>query len=395
MLGMSRLLMFLLISGIYLYFTSSEQPLRQAFVLIAMALFTLNHFLYHRIPAFWWLVALDMALVTAFGFLFIGTSTLYQIMFGVIGVTVMIRTDKRSQRFAWVTAVILLWGSIVFTEYQVVGKMNWISNLMDFGFFLFACLVGSLIHFYRKAQMKITQLYGDLDNSHSALQEAHAQLGDYARQVELLTATRERNRIAREIHDTVGHTMTSLLVQLQVARRLQEKDLSASQEALLRCEGLARSALQEVRLSVRALQEAGESVALLDSLRQLLAEFSHLSEVEVELQVQGMPSVISTTLEPVMYRIVQESLTNAKRHGQATQVQVSLCCTPEQIRLEILDNGEGSGEWSAGFGLMQMRERVHEQGGTITFSSEKGQGFAVRVSFPLQEQTWRYGGRQG
>jgi signal transduction histidine kinase len=235
-----------------------------------------------------------------------------------------------------------------------------------------------------------------LDTSHSALQEAHEQLGSYARQVELLTATRERNHIAREIHDTVGHTMTSLLVQLQVARKLQAKDPSGSQEALLRCEELARSALQEMRLSVRTLQAEGESaVSLLDALRNLIADFSQLSEMETELQVQGLPSRVPTTLEPALYRIIQESLTNAKRHGQAASARVFLECTAEEVRLEIVDDGLGSGDFAPGFGLMQMRERVSEQGGNLSFSSEKGKGFAVRVSFPLQEQTWRYGGGRG
>ena len=326
LLNISRLVMLLMISGIYYYVAPSGQPMQLGFVLVAMAVFTVNHMLYFRIRAFWWLMGLETAIVTAFGLVFLGETTLYQILFAILGVSVTIHTSNRRLIRSWIGVAILAWGGIEWTEYQVLGTFDPVSNLLDLGFFLFTCVVGSLVRFYREAQVKLTGLYGELDSSHSRLQEAHEQLGTYARQVELLTATRERNHIAREIHDTVGHTMTSLLVQLQVARKLQDKDPVTSKEALLRCEELARSALQEVRLSVRALQEEGEAVSLLDSLRKLLAEFSELSQVETELQVQGPPSYVTTSLEPVIYRIVQEALTNAKRHGQATSAKVNLCC---------------------------------------------------------------------
>lgn len=279
--------------------------------------------------------------------------------------------------------------------YIQTGSLDLIFNLICASFILHGCLVGALIRYLLQARTKIDEQYKELTASHQALQEAHEETRIYASQVESLTATRERNQIAREIHDTVGHTMTALLVQLQAARALQDHDPGQAAETIVLCEQLARSALQEVRLSVRALHDEGAVQSnLIDALKSLLAEFSNMTGLKTSLNVHGNPSVITSSLQPTIYRIIQESLTNAKRHGHADTAEVAIHCTEQQIEIDIQDNGEGSAEVVPGFGLINMRERVLEHSGSIQFISERGLGFHVRLLFPLQVKTWSFGGEQ-
>ena len=395
-LFMTRLVMLLLLCGMY-YMEPGWAAWKYHFVLIAAFVFTLNHFLFSIVIEryFLWLVAVDFVLATGFGLVFLGGDNLYMLFYGLVCVTLMLSTDdRRVKRGAGALIMLGVTGVLVCEGVYGEHAIDWMGVVLDFGFVVFSGLVGSLIRHYKVSRLQIQQLYQELGGSHQALREAHEQLSDYTKQVEALTATRERNRIAREIHDTVGHTMTALIVQLQAARKLQDRDPEKSRETLLRCEDLARSALQEVRLSVRAIRdEDGSDASLIEALRKLLSDFSEISDMAACLHVQGHPGVIGQALQPALYRIVQESLTNAKRHGSAANASVKLTCTDEKVTLEICDDGIGTGEIAPGFGLINMRERVAEQGGTIQFASAAGQGFCVSVTFPLQQQTWRFGGR--
>lgn len=395
-LGLTRLAMFLLLPGDFLIGSKDLEPWQRGFILGAMFVFTTVHFLYYKVKTERQniiLCGIDFVVAVAFGLVF-PYGYPYEVLLGIIGVTLMLETDNRQVMRVWFVCVSVVWLSVQLINMTLYGHAEWIESLINFGFILFCTLVGYLIRFNQKARTEITDLYNQLGASHQALQAANAELGDYAKQVERLTMTRERNTIAREIHDTVGHTMTALIVQLQAARKLIDRDVDQSRETMVRCEELARSALQEVRLSVRTLRE-DEAVptSITEALRKLLADFSDMTGLQTELHVQGDPAAVSISLQLTMYRIVQESLTNAKRHGKAKHAFVKLTCLEGEVHLEIGDDGEGQDEVVPGFGLINMRERVQEQGGSIHFSSERGRGFRVQIRFPLQQQTWRYGGQ--
>ena len=122
-------------------------------------------------------------------------------------------------------------------------------------FVIYGAFVGGLIRNFHSAKETISVQYGQLNESHEALQVAHGQLSEYAEQVEQMTVIRERNEIAREIHDTVGHKLTALIVQLQVAREMAERDAEKAKEVIAICEQLTRDSLHELRLSVRTLKD--------------------------------------------------------------------------------------------------------------------------------------------
>ncbi|MGZ4135467.1 MAG: sensor histidine kinase [Tumebacillaceae bacterium] len=395
-LSITRLAMILLLPGDFLVNSHDLAAWQRGYILGAMFAFTVVHFLHTRTKterANLILCGIDFVIAVSFGFVF-PYGYPYEVLLGIVGVTFMLETDNRRLIRGWYVLVSIVWLSVQSFDTLVYGKGQWIESLINFGFILFSSSVGYLIRYNQQARAQITHLYHQLGESHQAMQVVNQELNEYAKQVESLTVTRERNNIAREIHDTVGHTMTALIVQLQAARKLQDRDLALSSETLLRCEELARSALQEVRLSVRTLREDdAEPTTITEALRKLLADFSDMTGLQTKLHLQGDPTVVTISLQLTIYRIVQEALTNAKRHGNAATAIVSLQCGEREIRLEIGDDGEGLDEVVPGFGLINMRERVMEQGGTVHFSSERGKGFRVQIQFPLQQQSWRYGGQ--
>ncbi|MCW9134007.1 sensor histidine kinase [Bacillus paramycoides] len=395
MLGYARIATIVMICLVYANHVSRETANLQIFVGIALFIYIVNHILLvkekgGRKHVFYTLLA--NGIVTALlGFLFPETC-LYLIIFGIDAIGLFIHDWRKSTTYFFITFFFLCWFINVMHTYQHTGSLELESNAINFMFIVFSALAGNLIKKLTAARQMVDEQYGKLALSHTALKEAHEQLRLYAKEVEELTAVRERNDIAREIHDTVGHNMTALLVQLQLAEALWKQKSDATAEVLHTCHGLARKSLQEVRASVHALKEESKLGNIIENMREMLHGYSKATKVQVSFQLQGDPVVIPLSLQPTLLRIMQESLTNAKRHGKASLCEVSLVCSVEQVKLCISDNGMGVNEVSPGFGLLNMKERVEEHGGIIQFESEIEKGFRLKIEFPLREKTWIIGG---
>ncbi|WP_249310330.1 sensor histidine kinase [Bacillus sp. FJAT-49736] len=256
-------------------------------------------------------------------------------------------------------------------------------------FVMFCAVVGSLIRNLTDARETISNQFVQLNGSHEELRRAHEQLSEYSKQVENLTVIQERNRIAREIHDTVGHNMTALLVQIQLAKELLKLDVEKGEEVLTICEKLTRNSLEEIRLSVRTLRDdEGMQLAFIPSLREMLSDFSAMSNMETSLHIVGDPAMITPSVQPTIKRVIQESLTNAKRHGMATFYKSTITILKEKISVEIFDNGQGVNSVVPGFGLLNMKERIQEHGGEVFFESIEGKGFFITFYIPLNNLMW-------
>jgi signal transduction histidine kinase len=338
-------------------------------------------------------MAIDFFVASFLGYIEPGIEHPYFILYGIIIITLWLSARSEKEVYKLLIGMAVLWICLLIYTYTQVNMIGLTDFFINLGFLAFCYFAGYLIRHYQRVQMQIRNLYEKLEESHLALQDTHEQLRSYANQIEDLIATREQNRIAREIHDTVGHTMTALLVQLQVAKKLVDRDPIKSKETLVISEDLARSALQDVRTAVRALKEENrESGSFLDGVRKLLMDFSDMSEMKTTLQIEGEFTNMSIALQSAIYRIIQESLTNAKRHGNATEANVFLVNQDQEIQLCIQDNGKGAPLVAPSFGLQGMRERVHELGGTVQFTTEPSMGFQVQVRIPLKQQVWSYGG---
>jgi signal transduction histidine kinase len=385
-----------LLSIVYYKLVPNDSEWLKYYVIAATILFFTNHFLIFFEKLKKWnlyFILADCILSFFYGYFF-PNSTLYLIFFGVIAVTVFIKISNKRILKICSYLFLLLWGSVAFSWWKQTGNIEILDNIISASFVVFGAVVGNLIRKLLEARETMDQQFEQLQTSHHALSEAHDQLQNYSKQVEELTTIRERNRIAREIHDTVGHKMTALLVQLELSKVLLKLDLPKAEETIVVCENLARDALQEIRLSVRTLhQEEEEHISFIPAIRKLLADFFETTNLESVFELSGDPTIIPSSLQPIMIRTIQESLTNAKRHGAATTFLLKMNCTGETITMVTKDNGKGVHSIEPGFGLINMKERIEEHGGSVFFESFVGEGFQMNVLFPLLKKTWRTGGR--
>ncbi|MFH0348332.1 sensor histidine kinase [Bacillus vallismortis] len=376
----------------YLSIVKENNWFEYAFIAIGAAVYAANHFLQKPETNAIWFCLIDIAVGFSFGFIFPGTG-LFIIMLCPVAVAFFLCGFHKRTAWSVLCLCSILFLIVLIRTYLMFGNESVIDHLSSMTFVVFCGVVGKLIRKLLDAQETAKQQYQELTESHLALSAAHRELHLYAKQVEELTAIYERNRMAREIHDTVGHKMTALLVQLQLLREWQKRDGQKAEETVGVCETLAREALDDVRLSVRTLQTEN-APSVIDSLKQLTEDFYKNAGVTTEFAVSGDPATIPLSLHPTLVRTVQEALTNAKRHGGATACSIQLACTTDSISLVIKDDGKGNPEAVLGFGLLNMKKRTAEHGGMIRFESERDQGFTVIAEFSLANKKWSFGPAQ-
>jgi PAS domain S-box-containing protein len=198
----------------------------------------------------------------------------------------------------------------------------------------------------------------------------------------------ERNRLAREVHDTLAQGFTGVIVQLEAAGEAMAQSLPAKVSGHLeRAGALARESLQEARRSVRALRpQALEDNSLSMALQDLFTKMTSDTPVKAKLIVDGEPRALPEEWENNLLRIGQEVLTNAVRHSQATEFHGWLSFDVHEVRLRLRDNGIGfdTEKMHEGFGLQGIRERAETMGGKLTISSEIGKGTSISIILPIE-----------
>jgi signal transduction histidine kinase len=216
------------------------------------------------------------------------------------------------------------------------------------------------------------------------LEESHAELAAYAARVAELSTAGERNRLAREIHDSLGHHLTAIAIQLEKARAFRDRDAATADRALTDARWSADRALDEVRQSVRTLRAAAEPFSLSTALTDLVRHIDG-DRMKVTLAVTGDETGYDIGSLTALYRAAQEGLTNAHRHAGARHASVAVAYGESSARLTITDDGRGMSAGSTGrngFGLTGMRERVQLLGGDIDVASGPGAGTTITATVP-------------
>jgi signal transduction histidine kinase len=203
----------------------------------------------------------------------------------------------------------------------------------------------------------------------------------------------ERNRLAREIHDSLAHYLTVANVQLEAAEKMGAERAQIALEHVRRARRLTLECLQDVRRSVAAMRAATvEELAIEPSIRGLVSEFAESTDLSVRLEVELAQDVSpSPDLAHTLYRAVQEGLTNVHRHAHASKVDVKLYGSPESIVLEIHDDGVGAAlaanghhPDAAGYGLVGLRERVALLDGQLAFGPSPLGGSCLKLSLRVR-----------
>jgi signal transduction histidine kinase len=198
----------------------------------------------------------------------------------------------------------------------------------------------------------------------------------------------ERQRISRELHDVIAHSVSVMVVQSGAVRRLLRPDQERERDALVSVEGIGREALTEMRRMLGILREPEERGALSPqpSLERVDALVEQVREagLPVQLKIEGCAEPLPPGVDLCAFRIVQEALTNTLKHAGPAEAEVLVRYAGDDVELEVLDNGQGSnGTPSGGHGLLGMKERALLCGGTFETGVAPGGGFAVRASLPI------------
>lgn len=279
------------------------------------------------------------------------------------------------------------WGTLL-VPLLLLSSFSWIlarvtswNNTLNATLSIGAAMLFTLIFTY--VTLREESAREEIERLAQALQSANQLLREYSVQAEELAITRERNRLAREIHDSLGHFLTVINVQLQAAQAVLDTDPARARSALEKSQMLAQDGLQEVRRSVTALRESPlDRKPLPEVIDELLAAL-RASGMVTELTVLGTPQPLDPRIGLTLYRVAQEGLTNVHKHARASRVDVTLAYEPETaVSLTIQDNGVGATATGGGFGLLGLQERIELLNGKMVVETAVSQGFTLHVSLP-------------
>ena len=290
------------------------------------------------------------------------------------------------------TGLITLLGFLAFhaSAYINSGKSFTLRDLPGIGLtslsFLGVYTIMYLVKYEIRQRKKLSETMYELKIKSKELENTYLKLKETSQELEEFTIMAERNRIAREIHDTVGHTLTTVLMELEAGERLTEVDIPLSKEKIGLAKEQVRRGLQDIRESVRTLQAGRELMGFVPSLKLLIEETTKHGSVYFNYDIKEIPK-LSASQEKAIYRALQEGITNGIRHGKSTAFVFILEYVNSNVHFMLQDNGKGSDTIIKGFGLTAMEARVKESGGIFMVHSEPGEGFQINITLPVEENT--------
>ena len=246
------------------------------------------------------------------------------------------------------------------------------ATLFHFLIMAFVLSMISFSNYYQREKKKQELLYIELLNTHKKLK-------DFSNKVEELSRIEERNHIARELHDTLGHQMTALIMMLEICSEEAGKGTKEKTKILEEAKTAAREGLTKIREVVETLQPIRQQKNLL-SIEEMIEIFKKRTGIAISFDTDVKKELTSEAAE-ILYKIIQEALTNTIRHGKATKIIIQIAEEGDYIAFSIEDNGIGATDIELGFGLKGMQEAVEMVVGEIDFESENG--FKIIGKLPL------------
>lgn len=262
----------------------------------------------------------------------------------------------------------------------ILGIKNVFNSLNTFLFLFYMIL---LVRIQKNEKERILSLNEQLNKTNEELQQAYIRLEEYAREAERMVETRERNRLAREIHDTLGHALTGIITGIEACTALMDVAPEATKVQLKAIADVARQGITDVRRSVKALRpDALEKLDLEKALMQTIDEMRTATNAQIDYQCTTQLNCFNADEEDVIYRIIQECITNSIRHGKAGRIQIRIDREYNILRMCIRDNGIGCEAIEKGFGLHHMEERLNMLHGSLHYDGKDG--FTVEAKIPIR-----------
>ncbi|MFJ8268633.1 sensor histidine kinase [Peribacillus asahii] len=299
------------------------------------------------------------------------TTNSYTALFIIAALTVSFHLERR---YYWLIAVMAFFP---FIEFALQGISledenpyffifnHWLLLMIGFGFNL------------------IIKAYENTENLNKIIEEQNQTLVQYAKQIEHLTLVEERNRMARDLHDTLGHSFISYIVGLDAVSYLMDSNPSEAKKRIEELRDYASGSLNQVRETIHEIGTETD-ISLTSNLSAIIDEFSEYTNTNVTFKIAGEEYSLQHSIRMTLLRCLQEGLTNAKRHGHATEVIITLSFLEHEVELVIHDNGVGTDQVEYGFGLSSMKERLAALNGKLQVVSNKKQGTMVKCQIPFR-----------
>jgi two-component system, sensor histidine kinase ChiS len=259
----------------------------------------------------------------------------------------------------------------------LIEKVLWlhllIENLLYLGILLFMCSLALVIYSrFVELNKKVKQYAEETSlKLEDSLKETAATLAE-------LSVMEERNKLARDVHDIVGHTLTTTIVQIEATRMLLDKNKEEGLEKLETISKLVRKSMDDIRQSMKTLSQSSDHWDLRKALSQLLNDTEEATGIRIEYDIEDTPE-LKTTHKKVLFHALQEGVTNAIRHGDCTEIHFELKNNDGSVEFILHNNGKRFEPNEPGLGLIAMRDRVESVGGEFGIGTYNGDGCRIRI----------------
>ena len=297
-------------------------------------------------------------------------SDTYTALFIISALTISFNLEKRHY---W---LLLLMAFFPFLEFFIKGLFLTADPFFFIFNHWFLMMIGLGFNLMIKA-------YRNMENLNRIIEEQNQTLVQYAKQIEALTLVEERNRMARDLHDTLGHSFISYILGLDAVLYLMESNPSEAKKKIEQLRDYASVNLDQIRETIHEIGTETD-ISLTSNFSAIIHEFSEYTNTKVSIEIVGEEYVLLHSIRMALLRCLQEGLTNAKRHGNATDIVIILSFFDQGVELTIKDNGVGTDKVKYGFGLTSMKDRLEVLHGELQVSSVKNQGTTVTCQIPFR-----------
>lgn len=214
------------------------------------------------------------------------------------------------------------------------------------------------------------------------LKSANKRLRESILEIENLTISKERNRIAQEIHDSIGHSLTGLIMHLEFLQKIHNCNDNKTSEIISRSLNISRDSMSELRKAVYALKEENSLEDFKKSIENMIS-LIRVEGININLTFNGNVNNLEIELKNIIYKMLKEIITNSLKHGKANDINVEFSISNTSTMIKVIDNGVGCDKIKKGTGLTGIENRVFALGGLVDYKSKNNKGFYIKIVIPL------------
>lgn len=221
------------------------------------------------------------------------------------------------------------------------------------------------------------------------LQDSYKKLKEYSEQVEELTVSKERQRVAQEIHDSLGHSLTAIIMHLDYIEKIFYTDSDRAHEIIIKIQDLSRNSMEQVRKAVYTLKESDPLLEeVIPSIEEMIKTIAINDNISVGCDIDNRVEELSMNIKRTLFKTIQEGITNGINHGEANKFTIEAYIKEDTFIIKVSDNGKGCDTIHKGNGVLGMEQRVNLLSGVMELDSDLGEGFTIRISIPLGEEIY-------